>query len=219
VTLEHLQSLRAHASAYGITLSDRHLELFRLYLDELWVWSRHMNLTGLATREGMVLELFLDSLVPAPYLPDQGDLLDLGSGAGFPALPLKICKPGLRVSLLEAHAKKVSFLRQVIRLLRLEDAHVMRGRIERDTEDLAPAGYDMITARAVASLSQVVGWCAPFLAPGGLLVGFLGSRGRHALNECQEVMERHGLRPSSVIPYLLPNKKTERALVLLRKED
>lgn len=177
-----------------------------------------MNLTGLATRERMVIELFLDSLIPAPHIPEEGRVLDVGSGAGFPGLPLKIYRPEFELYLLEAKSKKVSFLKHVIRVLGLSSTVIIKGRIEKDVENLHPDGYTIITARAVAPLFQTLAWCAPFLSQDGLLVCFMGSRVQQALDESRQIMERQGIHLHKRIPYLLPGKKSERNVLIFRKE-
>lgn len=217
MTSDLMDSLRTYASTFGISLSDAQLEIFRAYLEELLAWNRHMNLTGLSTRERMLFELFLDSLLPVPHLHARGALLDVGSGAGFPGLPIRICQPGLATCLIESNNKKVSFLKQIVRLLKLEDVNVVRGRIEKDGATLSRKDYDVVTARGLAGLSQVVEWCAPFVSPGGVLVGFLGPSAGSELKASEEVIMRHGLTPDRMIPYILPNRKTHRNLLLLRK--
>ena len=177
-----------------------------------------MNLTGLSTGDRVVIELLLDSLIPAPILPQAGSLLDVGSGAGFPAIPLKIHSPKLKVDLVEAKAKKVSFLRQVIRLLGIEGIRVIRGRVEEAHLRLQKGGYHLVTARAVTGLGRTVTWCAPFLRPTGLLVSFLGADAEKELEENREVLERWKLRVHQEIVYLLPGKDTERHTLVLKKE-
>jgi 16S rRNA (guanine527-N7)-methyltransferase len=215
---KEIQLLRSKALDYGIELSESHLNLFQIYLDELWDWNRRMNLTGLSTREKVAIELFLDSLIPAPFLLEKGRVLDVGSGAGFPGIPLKIIKPQLKVQLLEANSKKVSFLKQVIRLLNLKEIEVINGRIEKEESNLPPGHYHLITARALSRFGQTVAWCTPFLAPGGLLVGFLGRSADDELKESRQIMEEQQVILHKMIPYFLPGKKFKRNTVLLKKK-
>lgn len=215
---EEIRLLREKARDYGIELSEQQLDLFQTYLDELWAWNRRINLTGLARRERMVFELFLDSLIPSPHIAERGRLLDAGSGAGFPGLPLKICKPYLQTHLLEANSKKANFLKQVIRLLRLKETKVITGRIEKDGERLHPDGYQLITARALAPLNKTIGWCAPHLSPEGILISFLGGRAESELKENRHVMEAHCLTIWKKIPYTLPGKRSERMTIIFKKE-
>lgn len=209
--------LRTSAVNFGVELTPAQLALFRVYLDELWEWNGRMNLTGLSRRESVVIELILDSLIPTPWLPDIGTLLDVGAGAGFPGVPLKICNPGLMMDLLEPHGKKASFLKQVTRILKLGGMRVVRGRIDEEGIPLDSSGYDVITSRAVAGIGQIAAWCAPFLKMGGLLVGFLGQAGEEDLMNSQGVMKRCGLRLSQKKEYVLPGKKSRRMVVLFER--
>jgi 16S rRNA (guanine527-N7)-methyltransferase len=215
---DELHFLGEHASEFGINLSEQQLRLLGSYLNELVLWNRHVNLTGVSTRERMVIELFLDSLIPAPHIPEEGRVLDVGSGAGFPGLPLKIYRPSFDLCLLEAKSKRVSFLKHVIRLLGLSSTKTIKGRIQKDLENLHPDGYTMITARAVAPLFQTLAWCVPFLKPDGLLVCFQGSRAQQALDESGQIIERQGVQLYKRIPYFLPGKKSERNILIFRKE-
>ena len=215
---DEIRVLREKSLDYGIALSEEQLGLFQIYLDELCVWNRRMNLTGLSDRERMVFELFLDSLVPTPHLAETGRLLDVGSGAGFPGIPLKICKPQLDAHLLEASAKKVSFLKQVVRLLRLEKTEVIRGRIEKDRGILHPDGYQLITARALAPMGTTIMWCAPLLRAGSFLVSFMGGRFEDELQENRQVMKEHGLSIYEKISYTLPGRASERATIIFEKK-
>lgn len=165
----------------------------------------------------MLVDLFLDSIIPAPFLPQKGILLDVGSGAGFPGVPIKIHSPQIQVHLLEANSKKVSFLKQILRLLGLKDIEVIKGRIEKDGHRLYSEGYNLITARALAPLPRTLTWCAPFLRPGGLLVSFLGSGAEEDLRQSQKVMERHQLLLNKMVPYFLPGKRAKRNIVIFKK--
>jgi 16S rRNA (guanine527-N7)-methyltransferase len=186
-------------------------------MNELWEWNLHINLTGLSNRRNMVVELLLDSLIPAPFIPANERLLDVGTGAGFPGIPLKIYMPKLKIILLEANSKKVSFLRYVIRKLRLTDIDVIKGRIEQDGNSLRHGEFPLITARAVAGLGQMLSWCVPYLSQGGLLISFLGSRVKEELHENKQALENQGIDIHKMIPYFLPGKKTKRHTVIFKK--
>ena len=211
------RDLRDKAFDYGIELSEDQLNLFQIYLDELWAWNQRFNLTGVRTRERMVFELFLDSLMVGPFLPERGRMLDVGSGAGFPGLPLKIYRPRMETQLLEASSKKISFLKHLIRLLQLEQTEVLKGRIERDRDILHPGGYHLIKARALAPLGQTIAWCAPLLSSGGLLVGFSGERAEYDLGKSAQVMETNSIVVHRLIPYLLPGRESQRHAMIFRK--
>jgi len=202
----------------GMDLSASQMSLIGIYLDELCEWNTKIDLAGPADRDGIIRELLLDSLYAARFLPEEGSLLDVGSGAGFPAIPIKICRPGLRVHMMEPSLKKTSFLKHVIRCSNLSRVRVIRGRVEKDGDLLDRRGYDVITARAVAPLLKTLTWCAPHLRPGGLLVNFQGKKFENALREGEPVLERQRISLYKAIPYEVPGKDSERHLLLFNKQ-
>ena len=202
---------------FGIDLSQRHLDLFGAYMDELLEWNCRINLTGLSERKRIIIELFLDSLIPTPFIPEKGRMLDVGSGAGFPGIVIKVCRPHLKTCLMEANSRKTSFLKQVVRLLKLSDVDVVNGRIESDKDKLHPDGYHLITARALAGPDRIITWCSPFLCSGGLLITFLGSGAVDELEKCGIALETNFLVVDRLIPYSLPGMRSGRTLALLRK--
>ena len=209
--------LRSCARDYGATLTTPQIDLLDIYLHELWEWNEKINLTGLNSRERILKELLIDSLIPSPYLPEEGNLLDVGSGAGFPAIPLKILSPGLKMHLMEARSKRVSFLKQVTRITNLDDIEIIRGRIEKDKALLRSEGYDIITARALADLPRTLTWCAPHLKTGGLILTFKGSQVEKVLKEGSDVIHAHGLVLYKTVPYRLPGNDAIRHLLIFRK--
>jgi 16S rRNA (guanine527-N7)-methyltransferase len=215
-----IRLLWTEAKEYGIDLSEYQLGLFQTYLDELWEWNQRTNLTGLSDRKRIAFELFLDSLIPAPFLAQRGTLLDVGTGAGFPGIPLKIYRPRLVVHLLDSNFKKGNFLRQAVRLLGVNEAAVITERIEEAEDSLLPEGYHIITARALAHFGQaLLTWCAPKLAPGGLFVSYLGGRAEAELRANQEIIDEHNLVLHKDISYVLPGMHTKRMAVIFRNKD
>jgi 16S rRNA (guanine527-N7)-methyltransferase len=196
-------------------LSNHQLDLFRIYVEELCSWSRKFNLTGLEDRKRMVIELFLDSLIPSPFLPGEGNLLDVGSGAGLPGLPLKIHCPLRNTFLLEPNSKKVSFLRHVIRLIKLGGVETIKSRVEHLPKE---PRYDMVTARALAEYGKTLDGCAPLVNPGGLLVLYLGASAKENLKESERSVADHHLRVAKMLSYALPGKRSERHTVIFEKE-
>ncbi|MBW1705409.1 MAG: 16S rRNA (guanine(527)-N(7))-methyltransferase RsmG [Deltaproteobacteria bacterium] len=209
--------LNSWARDFGITLSTSQINLINIYLNELWEWNKKVNLTGLTSRKKILKELLIDSLIPSPYLPEEGNFLDVGSGAGFPAIPLKISSPGLKTHLMEARSKRVNFLKQVIRITNLDDIEIIRGRIEKDGTLLRSEGYDIITARALADLPRTLTWCAPHLKTGGLILSFQASQLEKVLKEGSDVIHEHGLVLYKTVSYRLPGKDSIRHLLIFRK--
>jgi 16S rRNA (guanine527-N7)-methyltransferase len=200
-----------------IDLSPGQKDLLSIFINELTAWNKHMNLTGLSSSRRIMDELVADSLMPLPYLPDTGICLDVGSGAGFPAIPLKICKPAMKFFLMEPNLKKGRFLRQIIRLCGLKQIEVIRERIEMLSQPLPFEWCHIITSRAMAPLPRLVKLCAPYLAPGGLMVAFLGNRFEDILAECKPLLKEKGLFVHDSKPYILKGKELKRNLLVLKK--
>jgi len=165
------------AEALGLRLEPSGLAALRLYCDELTRWSARLNLTALRTPEEVVREGILDSLACLPLIPPGPlQVVDVGSGAGFPALPLKLVRPDLSVTLVEASRKKATFLVHVARTLGLTGVRVVRVRAEVFATDPREAGgYDLGLARAVAAPPDAGRLVRPLLRPRGLFLVQLGA--------------------------------------------
>jgi 16S rRNA (guanine527-N7)-methyltransferase len=201
----------------GIEIDEAKLALLEAYLDELCRWNIRMNLVGPASRDRIVRELMLDSLVAYPLLPDRGKLLDVGSGAGFPALPLKICGSEMEFLLVEPIQKRVNFLKHVIRTVGIAGISVVRGRIESTPGRLNPAGYDVVTTKAMAPFDRTIQLCGRHVARGGMLLTFHGETPEKTFNNSAVQLKAEGLTLDRLVAYRLPGVPTLRHLAVLRK--
>ena len=207
--------LTSGAQKLGVMLSDQQADLFQVYLVELKKWNRKINLTAIRNEEDVVIKHFLDSLsylkgfVPGPALR----LMDMGSGAGFPAVPIKIFHPELSITMVEVANKKASFLRHIVRTLKLTEIVV----VDKRTNELPTSyhhSYDVVTARAFADMQAALSEGAPFLKPDGLMVL---SRGPE-----ETIGEGEALKAGFVIEKRLnlnlPHSNDPRSLWIFRKE-
>jgi 16S rRNA (guanine527-N7)-methyltransferase len=210
-----LALLHEAAPEIGVRLSASQAELFWLYLQELLEWNRTFPLTSVTDPADIIIKHFVDSLSPLPYLGASTNLLDIGSGAGFPGIPLKIAAPGLRLSLVDSNRKKVSFLKQVVRTLKLRDVSVRHGR----PEDLPPPEqpFTTIISRAFRRLEPLLDLVSPLLAPGCTLIAMLGPTTDKDHRRFQELASAHGLQLSRLVPLELPQGRGGRTLVFFRK--
>ena len=216
---EDRQLLKEGACDFGVMLSEKQLSLFALFLEGLWSWNRRMNLTGISEKREMIIKLLLDSLIALPYLSPGGTVLDIGSGAGIPGLPLKIGRPELEVHLLESKAKKISFLKDMIRKLGLKGVEACKGRAEqRDDLPTLFRFYDIVTVRALAPLKKTINICYSYLEPGGLLVAFKGSNVDREIEDSKQLMKELHLNISNKVLYSLPETPGKRCLLILKKE-
>jgi 16S rRNA (guanine527-N7)-methyltransferase len=167
------------ARELGIGLDDEAQGRFIAYLKELKRWNKRINLVSAKSDVELIKRHFLDSLTICPYLKGAGSLLDIGSGAGFPGLPVKIVLPRLRVVLVESTVKKVNFLRHVTRVLCLKDVEAIEGRAE-DLSGLEGLkdSFDCVVSRALADLGVFYRLAEPFVSPGGMIIAMKGPSGR-----------------------------------------
>ena len=206
--------------ALGLDL-EPHLEAFSLLYDLLMEGNRRVSLTALRTEREVVAKHFLDSLslLLLPLWEGPLRVLDLGTGAGFPGLPLKIVRPALEVVLLDATRKKVAFLEEAVAALGLKGAFPLWGRAE-EVAHLAEhrEAYHRVTARAVAHLCVLAELGLPFLRPGGVMVAQKGPRVGEELASLPRALGLLGGTLREVRALRLPFLEEERALVVLAKE-
>lgn len=191
----------------GMGLSEESFQAFELFAGELKKWNRKVNLTSLCKDVDIAIKHILDSLVFAACVKDGDLVLDIGSGAGVPAIPLKVASPGVRVVSVDAVGKKILFQRHVARVLALKDFEALHTRVE-DLHATHAGRFDVITSRAFSSLEMFVALAAPLLKSGGRIIAM---KGPHVDSELRLL----GFEISSVDTYSLPMNKGERTLVTI----
>ncbi len=214
----------ASQTLLDLYLSQQQVDAFEHYATELTKWNEQQNLTAIIDPQGILIRHFLDSLtclklIGSPAQADQTiNIIDVGSGAGFPGLPLKIARPELQLTLLEATEKKCKFLRHMVRELKLEEVHVIQGRAEdvaRQSEHRAV--YDWAVARALARMPVLLELLLPFVRSAGCC---LAQRGANAHAESQEVANALAILGGQIrqlAPIELPGVVETRYLVVVKK--
>jgi 16S rRNA (guanine(527)-N(7))-methyltransferase RsmG len=212
------KTLETYAAQYGIPLTPEQLRQFALYAELLLDWNTRMNLTAITKPEEIAVKHFLDSLLLLKYteIPENESVIDVGTGAGFPGLPLKIVRPDLRLTLLDSSAKRVTFLREAAKALGLE-AGAIHGRAEELGQKPGHRErYGLVTARAVAALPILCEYCLPFTSVGGVFVALKGP-GIHAeAEDAKAALAKLGGKLLSIDEYELPNQN-RRTIVLVQK--
>lgn len=207
----------------GIALTESERALFRLYYQELVEWNRRFNLTAITDYEGVQVRHFADSLscllaLPRAALQAGARLIDVGTGAGFPGLPLKILCPGLRLVLLEATRKKTEFLEHLVRRLGLQDVQVIWGRAEEIGQQPAHREqYDWAVARAVAELPTLVEYLLPLVRVGGAVLAQKGESGPAEAHSAEGAIQLLGGRLRRLAAVDLHGLAETRYLVLIDK--
>ncbi|WP_298821242.1 16S rRNA (guanine(527)-N(7))-methyltransferase RsmG [Chloroflexus sp.] len=205
-------------AAWGLSLSEHQLAQFHRYLDELIIWNDRFNLTAVRDRPAMIRRHLLDSLwLARDWYRLPANLIDIGSGAGFPALPIKILYPTLPVTLVEATGKKADFLRYVIDCLGLSGTRVINERIETVGHDPAERErYEVVTARAVAELRVLVEYALPLLQVGGRLLAPKGRDPEAEIAAARPALRLLGGELSYCQPVHIPGEEP-RSLVVISK--
>jgi len=203
------------ATLIGLTISASEIEAFERYAAELKKWNIKVNLTAITKDREIAIKHFIDSLRLAPYLSADDRLLDIGSGAGFPVIPLKIIRPDIAMVSVDAIAKKINFQRHIIRLLDLKKIEAVHVRIE-DLHKTARNMFTVITSRAFTRLDRFVDLAAPLLAEGGVLIAMKGEQAEREILASDYVLYASGYTVVSVQRYALPENMGERVLTFLK---
>ena len=209
--------LRQTSQEVGVSLTESQLELFWLYLQELLEWNKTFNLTGIRDPADIIIKNFVDSLTPLPYLERSGRLLDIGSGAGFPGIPLKIAAPQLQVHIVDARRKKTAFLKHIIRTLELKGVTALHGRAEEMEQPEQP--FHILISRAFRRLEPLIKLVSPLLEPGNTLVAMLGPISEEELGRFQDLASVENLEIKQTVSLDLPHNRGGRTLLFLQKQQ
>ncbi len=218
IQTEFSRLLTEGAEEIGLLLTNEHILAFRKFIDELNSWTKHMNLIRRVSDREIVLKDFLDSLTVVNHLSMGASIIDLGSGAGFPGIPVKIVRPDLRVVLLEATRKKVYFLRNLIRYLGLERTEVLWPGSKGEIAAISLGPFDFVLSRAFGSLRKFSTAGIRFLRQGGILLAMKGKKGETELKKDLPSLEEMGLELAFFNKLRLPYLGHERILIGLRKK-
>lgn len=208
-----------------VPLSAETILSFRKYAEMLKEKNKVMNLTSITDDEGIALKHFIDSLTIASYVDEEQSkikgrkvsLIDVGTGAGFPGIPLKINKPDLDLTLLDSLAKRLAFLEDVCRELGLENVKFVHSRAEDAGKDKKyREKFDIATARAVANLPVLCEYCLPFVRKGGCFVAMKGKM-EEELKDAEKAIGILGGKIETVKEFQLPGTDADRTIVVIRK--
>ena len=186
--------LRTEAANIGVYLSDAQCETFMLYMRLLAEYNKKMNLTAITDEKNVIIKHFIDSLSAVPLISGRGgEIIDVGSGAGFPGIPIAIALPDAGVTLLDATQKKVDFLHEAVRLLGLKRVTCIRARAEEAGRFIdMREQYGAAVARAVAPLDILAEYCLPFVIPGGFFYALKGPGAKDEIKQAEGVIEKTG---------------------------
>lgn len=202
----------------GILLTEKQLAQFQRYMELLVEWNQKMNLTAITDPEGVTVKHFYDSLIllQAVEIPEGARLIDVGTGAGFPGIPLAIARPDIRLTLLDSLNKRLTFLAEVCRELgiqaELRHARAEEGGRQKELREQ----FDVATARAVAGMNVLSEYCLPFVKKGGVFAAMKGPDGEEEVKAAARGIGVLGGKPEKLEKFELPDG-SRRCIAVIRK--
>jgi len=217
----NIEQFTANLQEKGISLSEKQLDQFEAYFTTLVEWNEKMNLTAITEKTDVYLKHFYDSITASFYFDFSKPfhLCDVGAGAGFPSIPLKIVYPHIEVTIVDSLNKRISFLNHLADVLNLENIHFVHDRAE--TFGVNPAyreTFDVVTARAVARMSVLSEFCLPLAKVGGHFLAMKALHAKDELDAAQKAISTLGGKVEKVHTFTLPMEDSERTILIIKKE-
>ena len=216
----NLQQFQEDLHELNITLTSHQEEQFITYYEMLIAKNKVMNLTAIIEFDEVIKKHFVDSLslIKAYDLKNHISLIDIGTGAGFPGVPLKIAFPELQVTLLDSLNKRVNFLQEVIEQLGLKNVEALHGRAEDFAKpNMVREKYDLCVSRAVSNLSTLSEYCLPYVKVGGSFISYKSEKVFEEMEQAEHAIKILGGKVEKQIGFTLPSSDIYRNLIVIRK--
>lgn len=219
-----IKNFEADLKEFNIILNEKQLGQFIRYYELLVEWNSFMNLTSIVQFEDVLKKHFLDSVSIVKAIPDLYNssikLIDIGTGAGFPGIPIKIVFPNLKITLLDSLNKRVQFLNKVINDLKLENINAIHGRAEDYARlDEYRESFDLCVSRAVSNLSTLSEYCLPFVKRSGYFVSYKSDKIIEEYDSAKKAINILGGSYEQQVEFKLPNSDIYRNLLIIKKEN
>jgi len=218
--MNKLEEFKGKANKIGLSLNKEELDSFSKFMDFMIKWNDRVRLTSITKEDEVIDKHFIDSLtvLKAKVIKNNDKILDLGTGGGFPGIPLKIIDPSLHLTLLDSRLKKIEYLQEVINSFTLENTLAIHGRAE-DYGQLPDyrEKFDVVVSRAVANLTVLVEYALPFVKKEGYFIAMKGTKSDEEINEAKKAIKVLGGSIEEIIEFKLPETNYDRSIILIKK--
>ena len=202
----------------NVSISEEQIEKFYVYMKTLLEWNEKINLTAITEENDIILKHFIDSMTILKYIEKEKSVIDVGTGAGFPGIPISIMKNDVKVTLLDSLNKRINFLNEVSKQIKLNNIKTIHGRAEDIGHDKKyRETFDIAVSRAVANMTTLSEYLLPMVNVGGVCICMKGSEIEQELNDSKFAIKEFGGEILEVDKFLLPNSDIERNIVLIKK--
>lgn len=217
---EFEQKIKTYADEIEIVLNEQQIHQFYQYMELLLEWNEKINLTAITNPEEIIVKHFIDSLTIAKHVKENARLIDVGTGAGFPGIPLKIIREDIEITLLDSLNKRVNFLNEVIHELKLSKIQAVHSRVEDFAKDKKNReSFDYATSRAVANLSTLSEYLIPLVKIGGNAISMKGSEVDEEMKQSQKAISLLGGKIETIETFQLPQSDINRNIIIIHKSQ
>lgn len=215
---EFAKKIQELSNEIGIVLKEKQISQFYTYLELLLDWNEKMNLTAITVPDEIILKHFIDSMTIAKQIKENAKVIDVGTGAGFPGIPLKIMREDIAVTLLDSLNKRINFLNEVMNQLKLTKIQTIHSRVEEFGQNKKyREKFDYATSRAVANLSTLAEYLIPLVKINGICISMKGSNVEEEIQQSEKAISILGGKIETIEKFQLPKSDMDRNIILIRK--